>query len=186
MSDRASGNGQADALPPRGVGRRRSLLILVLLLLGLPLAFVIREATDDGWREVTSVEVLEEREVIYLPQIRVFLVHADPPRALSAVSSHLGEPIAYCASSSTFEELAHGSKWSPLGYYMDGPAPRGMDRIATRARDGVVEINVSVVTDGPPRGAGSRPAVTGPFCEYERPEDASGGFLPPGPPPPPF
>jgi hypothetical protein len=184
VSDLVSGNGQADGLPPRGTGRRRSLIFLVVLLIVLPTAFVIRAALDDGWREVASVEVLEEREVIYLPRIGVFLVQADPPRALSAVSSHLGEPIAYCASSSTFEELAHGSKWSPLGYYMDGPAPRGMDRIASRVRDGVVEINVSVVTDGPPRGAGPPPDVTGPFCEYEQASVAKNGFLEPPPPPP--
>jgi hypothetical protein len=181
VSDLVSGNGQPDGLPPRGTGRRRSLLILGLLLLGLPLAFVIRAATDRGWREITSVEVLEEREVIDLPQIRVFLVPADPPRALSAVSSHLGEPIAYCPSSSTFMELAHGSKWDRLGYYLDGPAPRGMDVMASRVRDGVVEINPSIVTDGPQRGAGPPMKPTGPFCEYEDADDASGGFLQPPP-----
>jgi hypothetical protein len=155
----------------------------VLLLLGLPLAFVIRAATDDGWREVTSMEVLEEREVIYLPQIRVFLVHADPPLALSAVSSHLGEPIAYCREASVFEEMSHGSKWDRFGYYLDGPAPRGMDRHALRVVDGIIEIHITDLTHGPPRGAGPPESPTGPFCFFEEPTDATNGFLEPPPPP---
>ena len=154
------------------------MLILALLVVGLPLAFVIRSAMDDGWGQVTTVEVLEDRDVIYLPDIKVFVVHGQPPVALRAVSTHLGEPIAFCPSSQTFVELAHGSKWDRSGYYLDGPAPRGMDRVQARVADGVVEINLSVITQGPPRGAGPPARPTGPLCEYERPEDARAGFLP--------
>lgn len=181
MSDWASGNGQPDGLPPPRTGRRRSLIFLVVLLLGLPLAFVIRSALDDGWREVASLEALEENEVIYVPPVQVFLVHADPPLALSAVSSHLDEPIAYCREASTFMELAHGSKWDRFGYYLDGPAPRGMDRVASRIVGGVMEIKVTNVTNGPPRGAGPPEHPTGPFCLYEEPTDATNGFLEPPP-----
>lgn len=124
---------------------------------------------------------LEENEVIYVRDIRVFLVHDDPPIALSDVSTHLGEPIAYCEEASTFQELSHGSKWDRFGYYLDGPAPRGMDRIASRVVDGMVEINLSIVTDGPPRGAGPPQRPTGAFCFYEEATDATNGFLaPPG------
>lgn len=182
MSDLARGNGHREGLPPPGTGRRRSLIILAVLLLGLPLAFVIREATDEGWREITSVRALEERGVIYLPAVRVFLVHGAPPRALSAVSPHLDEPIAYCRESSTFIEQAHGSKWDRFGYYMDGPAPRGMDRIASRVRNEIVEINVSIVDDGAPRGAGPPGESTGPFCQFEHASDAPDGFLEPSEP----
>lgn len=184
MSDWASGNGQRDELPPRGVGRRRSLITLGILLLGLPVAFVIRAALDEGWREITSVEILEARDVIYLPQIHVFLVHAEPPLALSAVSSHLQEPIAYCPANETFTELAHGSWWDRSGYYLAGPAPRGMGRIASRVREGIVEINPTVVEDGPPRGAGPAETPSRRLCEYERPGDAVNGFLATSPTPP--
>lgn len=179
MSAFASGNGHRDdGLPPRGTGRRRSLIFLIALLVGLPVAFVIRSALDDGWRDVTSVEVLEAQEVIYVPQVRVFLVDADPPRALSAVSSHIGHPIAYCRESSSFQEI-HGSMWDLFGYYFEGPASRGMDRVASQVVDGIVEIKVTDVTQGAPRGAGPPESPTGRFCEYEDPADATAGFLDP-------
>ena len=161
------------------------MFILGLLVLGLPLAFVIRMLTEGPWRQVVSTEVLEARDVISLPEFKVFLVDGDPPLALRAVSPHLGEPIAFCPTSQTFQEMAHGSKWDPSGYYLDGPAPRGMARLQTRVVNGFVEINVTSVTEGPPRGAGPPALPAGPFCQYERPEDAQRGFLPePSPPQP--
>jgi len=178
VSDWASGNGHRDDLPPRGTGRRRSLLILALLVLGLPLAFVIRTATDDGWRQVTSVAVLEERDVIYLPDAHVFLVAEDPPLAFSAASPHLGrgDPVAYCAESETFMEV-HGSLWNRLGYYLDGPAPRGLDRIAIRIRNRFIEIKPSIVTEGAPRGAGPKLGPTGLYCTFNQPSEGADGFI---------
>jgi hypothetical protein len=122
----------------------------MLLLLGLPLAFLIRSATDEGWREVTSVEVLRTRDVIYLPDANVFLVNDDPPIALDGSSPHLGEPLSYCASGRNFVSLGHGELFDRSGRYLDGPAPHGMDRIGTRVRDGIVEINLRRTTTGPP------------------------------------
>jgi hypothetical protein len=182
VSDFASGNGHRDLpLPPRGTGRRRSLIILAVLVVGLPLAFLLRAATDQGWRRITSVDVLEARQVIYLPEPRIFLVHGTPPFALSAVSPHLGEPIAWCPSANDFEEMAHGSKWNRLGYYMDGPAPRGMDRVAVRVRNRYVEINAAMVAPGDPRGSGPQLRPTGPYCHFEVPADARDGFVHPSP-----
>ena len=154
------------------------MFILALLILGLPLAFLIRSVTQGPWREVVSAEVLEARDVIYLPELKVFLVHGDPPLALRAVSTHLGwEPVGYCPSSGTFVEFPHGSHWDRSGYWMDGPAPRGLDRVRARVDDGFVEIDVTSIAEGPPRGAGPPAHPTGPFCLYDRPEDAQRGFL---------
>ncbi len=157
VSDRVSGNGQPDSLPPRGAGRRRSLIVLALLLLGLPLAFVIRAATDAGWRQITSVEVLKANDVIYLPDVEIFLVAEEPPLALSAESPHVGELLAYCESGRNFVSLAHGEMFDRTGRYIDGPAPRGMDRVAVRVRDGSIEINLAGKIPGPPRGSGLVP-----------------------------
>jgi hypothetical protein len=184
VTDPVSGNGHRPELPRPGTGRRRSMLILGLLVVGLPLAFAIRMLTEGPWRQVVSTEVLKARDVIYLPELKLFLVHGDPPLALRAVSPHVGEPIAFCPTSQTFQEMLHGSKWDPSGYWMDGPAPRGMDRVQVRVDNGFVEINITSVTLGPPRGAGPPAHPTGPFCGFERPEDAQRGFLPePSPPP---
>jgi hypothetical protein len=160
------------------------MFILGLLVLGLPLAFVIRSTTDDGWRQVTSVDVLGERDVIYLPDVHVFLVAGDPPLALSAASPHLGveDPVAYCAESETFMEV-HGSLWNRLGYWMDGPAPRGLDHVALRVRNRFVEIKPTLVTEGAPRGAGPDLPPTGPFCAFQQPSDGSDGFVETAPSP---
>lgn len=155
------------------------MIFLIALVLGLPLAFLLRSSLDDGWREVTFVDTLEQEDVIYVPAVNVFLVHGDPPIALKAVSTHLGtEPVAYCPSASTFHELSHGSIWDRLGRYMDGPAPRGLDRVAVRVRSESIEINVSAETRGPERGL-VEADFSGSLCQYEEPADAQRGFLPP-------
>lgn len=181
MTDRISGNGQPDGLPPRGTGRRRSLIFLVFLLLALPLAFLIRATTDQGWRAAATVEALGRSEVVYIPAVRVFLVDASPPIALRGLSTHLGEPVAYCRSAAVFLELAHGSMWDRTGLYLTGPAPRGLDRVASRVVDGVIQIRVGDVTRGPPRGTGEPEQPTGALCVYEEPQDATNGFLEPPP-----
>ncbi len=178
MSEAASGNGHRPILPPPGTGRRRSLFVLILMVVGLPLAFLIRSATDDGWREVTSAQVLEERDVIYLPDANVFLVAGDPPLALSGASPHPeGERLAYCASGQNFVSLAHGEKFDRVGRYLDGPALHGMDRFGARVRDGTVEINLRLKTMGPP--VEERGRANPSLCFAENVKVVSPGFVEP-------
>jgi Rieske Fe-S protein len=103
--------------------------------------------------------------VVSLPEVPAYVV-VDPPGtpiALLALSTHLGEKVIYCRSSGWFEDPAHGTKFDRLGNYGLGPAPRGLDRLATLVQDGVVWVNPNEVTLGPPRGRHDiRP--TGPFC----------------------
>jgi hypothetical protein len=114
---------------------------------------------------VGSVEDVRAEGVVFLPELRGYVI-AEPPRTpitLLARSPHLGERIVYCRSSGWFEDPAHGAKFDRLGNYVLGPAPRGLDRLATIVRDGVVWVNPSEVTLGPPRGGhDTKPA--GPFC----------------------
>jgi len=156
------------ASPPR----RRSLLAFLLLvavavLVGLA---AIRFSTFDsspgaGWVRVGSVEDVRAQRIVFLRELRGFVI-AEPPRTpitLLARSPHLGERIVYCRSSGWFEDPAHGAKFDRLGNYVLGPAPRGLDRLATIVRDGVVWVNPSEVTLGPPRG-GHDMKPAGPFC----------------------
>jgi hypothetical protein len=180
MSDLASGNGHRDLpLPPRGTGRRRSLIILGLLVVGLPLAFFLRSAVDEGWRVVTTVAALEDRDVIYVANAHVFLVAADPSIALREASPHLGEPLSYCADGQNFVSLAYGSLFDREGRYIDGPAPRGMDRVGIRTQDGVVQINLQEKIPGPPRE--QRGTVMGPLCIPEKVSLLRPGFVEPHP-----
>ena len=179
--ERTDGTGP---LPPPRTGLRRSFVFLLVLVVVMPVMLLVSRGGDETWRIVSTSAGLRERGVIYVKDARAFVVHTeDGPVGLSAVSTHLGwEPVAYCRSSSTFVEFAHGSTWTRLGHYLDGPAPRGMDRVAIRLNRDVVEINPDVMTPGPPRGAGSPFEPSGPLCSFETRAAGASGFLRPDPP----
>ena len=104
--------------------------------------------------------------VVLLSELPAYVV-ADPPRtpiAFLARSPHLGEGIVYCRSSKWFEEPTHGDRFDRLGNYALGPAPRGLDQLATVVRDGVVWVNPNEITLGPARGSNDVKPPAGPFC----------------------
>jgi Rieske Fe-S protein len=144
-----------------------SCLLAVTLLLGLVVfRFLGAEwSPGPGWVRVGSIAHVRSQGVVSLPEIPAYVV-VDPPKspiALLARSTHLGEPLIYCRSSGWFEDPVHGTKFDRLGDYELGPAPRGLDRLATLVQDGVVWVNPNEVTPGPPRGTHDiKP--TGPFC----------------------
>jgi Rieske Fe-S protein len=141
--------------------------LAVSLLLGLAaVRFLVAEwSPGAGWVRVGSIQDVRSQGVVSLPEVPAYVV-VDPPRApiaLLALSTHLGERVIYCRSSGWFEDPAHGTKFDRLGNYELGPAPRGLDRLATLVQDGVVWVNPNEVTLGPPRGSQDiKP--TGPFC----------------------
>jgi phenylpropionate dioxygenase-like ring-hydroxylating dioxygenase large terminal subunit len=151
---------------------RRSLIVPIVLgsavlvagVIGV-LLYVTDKSPGAGWVRVGSVQDVRAEGVVWRPDLRAYVV-MDPPKtpiALLAVSPHLGERVVYCPSSTWFEEQAHGSKFDRVGNYVLGPAARGLDRLPTIVRDGMVWVNPSVVMLGPPRGRHeARPA--GPFC----------------------
>jgi hypothetical protein len=151
--------------------RRGSLLVIgvvaVSILLGLVVvrSLVPEDSPGPGWVRVGSVQEVRSQRVVSLPEVPAYVV-VDPPRTpitLLARSTHLGEPIIYCQSSGWFEDPAHGTMFDRLGNYELGPAPRGLDRLATLVQGGVVWVNPSEVTLGPPRGPRD-PQPDGPFC----------------------
>lgn len=157
---------------PPGQRWRLALLValVVVVVTGYISLAVVRLSRSDGspgagWVRVGSVEDVRAQGVVFLPELPGYVV-AEPPRTpitLLARSPQLGERIVYCRSSGWFEDPLHGSKFDRLGNYALGPAPRGLDRFATIVRDGVVWVNPSEITLGPPRGGHvSKPA--GPFC----------------------
>jgi hypothetical protein len=118
-----------------------------------------------GWVRVGTLDQVRTKQVVYVAELHAYVV-ADPPQspiALLARSPQMGEPVEYCPSSDWFEDPAHGSKFDRLGTYELGPAPRGLDRMASIVADGVVWVDPTEITLGPPRGEkGAAPA--GPFC----------------------
>lgn len=70
------------------------------------------------------------------PEGRFWLVNtAEGVVALYKVCVHLGCLYKWVPSNARFECPCHGSKYSVDGGYLDGPAPRGLDRFVLRFVD---------------------------------------------------
>ncbi|MGZ4679147.1 MAG: Rieske 2Fe-2S domain-containing protein [Ilumatobacteraceae bacterium] len=87
--------------------------------------------------------------------------------AISQKCPHLGCRVPFCESSGQFECPCHGSKYNIGGEWIEGPAPRGMDRypLTLDSKTGTLTADTSTVIVGPPRGANQivKPAK-GPSC----------------------
>jgi nitrite reductase/ring-hydroxylating ferredoxin subunit len=149
------------------------LVILTVLLIALPAAFVLRSVLG-GWTTLISVRALEEADVAYVEDLGVFVVNTDGrPVALSEVSPHLGHPLVFCRAADVFQGK-HGEVFDRRGFHSGGPSARGMDRVAIRVRDDLVEIDPEDVRLGPPRGGGPPLEPTGELCEVPGPVNPPG------------
>jgi cytochrome b6-f complex iron-sulfur subunit len=78
---------------------------------------------------------------------------------------HLGCRVPFCDSSKWFECPCHGSKYSGVGEYKLGPAPRGMDRFVIEISGDDVTVDTSSIVLGPPKGTDTTgQPQQGPFC----------------------
>jgi nitrite reductase/ring-hydroxylating ferredoxin subunit len=73
--------------------------------------------------------------------------------ALSQKCPHLGCRVPFCASSGRFECGCHGSVFDLGGEWIQGPAPRGMDRYPVIIQDNQVVVDTSTLLPGPDHGA---------------------------------
>lgn len=148
-------------------------VVAPILLITLVALVAVRLLTETEGIRVTDLDSLNERGVIYVPDLKVFVVANDPrPLALSATDPHLGHRDLYCPTSEMFEG-AHGEKFNRLGFYFSGPAPRGLDRVAVHLDGDAVYVDPNERTQGPPRGAGN-PEPAGRFCPAGAPEAPPG------------
>jgi cytochrome b6-f complex iron-sulfur subunit len=86
-------------------------------------------------------------------------------RALYQKCPHLGCRVPFCESSTRFECPCHGSVYNLIGEYIQGPAPRGMDRFHISIQNDHVMVDTGSVVEGPPRGQLDGPAeAAGPSC----------------------
>lgn len=143
-----------------------------LAVIGLAtLAIVSSRSSDARWLPVGALERVNDAGVLALPALDLFVV-ANPggtPVTLIGRSPQMGEPVVYCPTSMWFEDPAHGSKFDRLGRYAIGPAPRGLDRLPTIVRDGLVLVDPSRTILGPPRQDHAAEKPAGPFCVTEDP-----------------
>jgi cytochrome b6-f complex iron-sulfur subunit len=86
--------------------------------------------------------------------------------ALSQKCPHLGCRVPFCESSGRFECPCHGSVFDIGGEYVQGPAPRGMDRYEVALVGDQLVADTSKLIAGPDRGASSfLSPPRGPTCE---------------------
>ncbi len=129
-----------------------------------PLASAASGATID----LGSPSTYPAESATYLSQGRLFVANTGTEIfALSQKCPHLGCRVPFCDSSGQFECPCHGSKYNIGGEWIEGPAPRGMDRFALTVNPGTGTLvaDTSKVIAGPGRGAKrfTRPAK-GPSC----------------------
>jgi hypothetical protein len=153
--------------------KRWPVIPLVGALLGVAVATGVAivasgGSVDPDWVRVGRIDDVNRRGSVFVPALDAYVV-AEPgrtPITLIAKSPQMGEPVELCATSMWFEDAAHGSKFDQLGRYAIGPAPRGLDRLPTTVRDGVVLVDPTRTLLGPPREGPVEPPM-GPFCVGE-------------------
>jgi len=97
-------------------------------------------------------------------------------RALYQKCPHLGCRVPFCESAEQFQCPCHGSVYNVIGEYLQGPAPRGMDRFPIRIEQGRVLVDTTTPVEGPPRGVVTGPSTAaGPSCVNGSGEGASSG-----------
>jgi cytochrome b6-f complex iron-sulfur subunit len=72
------------------------------------------------------------------------------PKALYMVCTHLGCLYKWEASNNRFECPCHGSKFSKDGFYIEGPAPRSLDRFEITEENGQVVVDTGAKIVGNP------------------------------------
>jgi cytochrome b6-f complex iron-sulfur subunit len=133
-----------------------------------------------GMVEVGSVsDYAQEGAVQYFLNGRFYVTqYQGGLRAIYQKCPHLGCRVPYCDSAQQFQCPCHGSIYNVIGEYLQGPAPRGMDRFPISIQsDGTVMVDTSTIVEGPPRGVLEGPSTAaGPTCIT--PEGEAGGTSP--------
>lgn len=138
-----------------------------------------------GIVDAGSVSDYSEGTVRYFPTGRFYVTAADGALvALFQKCPHLGCRVPFCDSSGRFECPCHGSVYNVRGEYVQGPAPRGMDRFLIKVQGDKVLVDTGHLAEGPARGVSSIPSdAKGPSCLGESGGQASGGGMSAAEPP---
>jgi cytochrome b6-f complex iron-sulfur subunit len=116
--------------------------------------------------QLGKVDAFAPETATYIPAGRLFVANTGTRVfALSQKCPHLGCRIPFCESSGHFECPCHGSKYDIGGEWIEGPAPRGMDRYRLTLDGDTLVVDTSKLLGGPERGAKQyfKPAK-GPSC----------------------
>lgn len=116
--------------------------------------------------KVGSLTSFKAETATYITAGRLFIANTGTRIfAISQKCPHLGCRVPFCESSGHFECPCHGSKYDIGGEWVEGPAPRGMDRYVLTLQGDTLVVDTSKLITGPSRGAKRyfKPAK-GPSC----------------------
>ncbi len=94
-----------------------------------PVRKTITFAQLDGWRQVESAQ-----------SVYVNRTSGGEFEVLSAICPHLGCSVSWQKNADDFLCPCHGSIFSPDGKLVKGPAPRGMDPLPHRVKNGKLQV----------------------------------------------
>ncbi len=141
-----------------------SLAIFMAASGGAMLAFAMPRFKEGEFGGTFTVGTLAEKlpspdsPPVSYPDLRFWLVNVGPQEAAKGggkegllaaykVCVHLGCLYAWVDSTVRFECPCHGSKYQEDGTYIEGPAPRDLDRFAVQLVDANGEVVAQTVTD---------------------------------------
>jgi cytochrome b6-f complex iron-sulfur subunit len=162
--------------PARGIDRRRFLngtwkaLGVVLIAEGVWTSYdLLNPAAAAGGGVIDAGPVdnfLQDGSATYFLDGRFYVTNYQGGlRALYQKCPHLGCRVPFCESSGRFECPCHGSVYNVIGEYLQGPAPRGMDRFEISIENDRVLVDTGALVEGPPRGELTGPSEpSGPSC----------------------
>lgn len=92
-----------------------------------PILRTVLAERHDGW-----ATTLEEQQIFILPK--------QNNQALSAVCPHEGCNVSWRDETNGFFCACHDSSFAADGARLNGPSPRGLDPLASREQDGVLQV----------------------------------------------
>ena len=116
----------------------------------------LASSASGGTIDLGSPSTYKPGTATYVPEGRLFVANTGTRIfALWQRCPHLGCRIPFCDSSGRFECPCHGSKYDIGGEWIEGPAPRGMDRFPVKLNpsSNTLVADTSTVITGPARGA---------------------------------
>jgi hypothetical protein len=168
----------------------RTAAVFLVIAGAAAIAWWVREPWPALPDEV-AVPARGETVATYAPDGAPVFVRDDPAAGLTvlgATDPHGPRLIAYCPSSGWYEAPASGSRFTPAGTWVAGPAPAGLVEVPHRRAGERLQIGaVPPTSEGSPRDRPERPGdvdPVGPACVEEELLDAvvhlpPAGRLPP-------
>ena len=115
------------------------------------------ELADSEWTPLARADDLAVNDPLAVEgDVYLVLLESGKILALSQIDPHLGckVPFApyfeYMGDTGWFRNPCHGETYDLTGVCIFGPCQRGLDRYEVRVRNGDVEVDFALLTEGPP------------------------------------